>query len=517
LEMDKTAALYPYYDKDCVEGQREYKTIRRVDDMPKQVGPFQRYFHEAYPRFKGGKIWTAIYLGTTKTLKDLIKEGLWWFEQFGYQLWDRQLQCESIVTIGWAIGSLPHMNELPIRNALKRELGIEVGLRWRGIDTQEPDAFAVEKKVSAWHFEVSTKDRAKAEDLLAQTYNSRATSFPGYLRLRYAPLHQTVLPTALRIKINRMVVRQHFIVKKLHTQVATEIHTLDFTATTTPMPSLRQRFLAITTKSDNTRQLFHSVDKLERPRHRKGQVVFSIHPDNYAEALTRIASLLSYVWYEIDQTFTFDTLGIRQAFLDRNVNHCFTEYAVEKALRSIWDPITGTVRNAESDYVDELEDCDDDMAQLIDIDMSAMEDATTVSTMMGYIPNLKSTDTVSTIASAFKLARNVKSGTSVGTNDQSQVSGATAKSAISRQSIATAASGITGDDSEATQNTSNTTATTASTKKRMTSINTDLAGLLQSMSTGAITDMDQIRKQIESVQAKAQTGKTEARSAGTLS
>ena len=130
LEMDKTAALYPYYDKDCVEGQRTHKTIRRADDVPKSVGVFQRYFHEAYPRFKGGKVWTAVFLGTTKTLDELIKEGLWWFEQYGYQLWNRQLQCESTIIVGWAIGSLPHMNEQPIRDAIKRELGLNVGLRW---------------------------------------------------------------------------------------------------------------------------------------------------------------------------------------------------------------------------------------------------------------------------------------------------------------------------------------------------------------------------------------------------
>jgi hypothetical protein len=147
------------------------------------------------------------------------------------------------------------------------------------------------------------------------------------------------------------------------------------------------------------------------------------------------------------------------------------------------------------------------MAQLIDIDMSVLTEGNTVSKLMGYVPSHSGNDTVSTLASAFKTARQQTSEVQVGTSSQSSVA----------NSIGTEASVAATSSSRKTQNSNNTSATTNSTRRKRTVLEQGLAGLINQLEAGSLTDIHNIRQQLEVEQVKTHTGTTEARSTGEFS
>ena len=122
--------LYPWHDKNSVQGNRKLKGITDFErDLPKDLAKLSPYLYDATPDDRGKIIYGAgLYLGHSKSKDDLMKEITYWFQQNNYCLFIRPLQVDSSIIIGWGLYFIQWLNtEVLVAEILKKH-GLKLGL-----------------------------------------------------------------------------------------------------------------------------------------------------------------------------------------------------------------------------------------------------------------------------------------------------------------------------------------------------------------------------------------------------
>jgi hypothetical protein len=91
-------------------------------------------------------------LGCLSLGKPLLNSSYWFGTAFGVQIWKRPVQSEKTSLIGWALYSTIGMSRDLLAKELAQLLQVELGIRWRIINTDKSGVMSTNDQVRAFHF-----------------------------------------------------------------------------------------------------------------------------------------------------------------------------------------------------------------------------------------------------------------------------------------------------------------------------------------------------------------------------
>ena len=144
------------------------KPIASLEGLPQKLTLLKKYFKNISPCAKGGFLFSQVHLGINSTTTDFLEEMGWWLEETKSNLWERALQCEDAVCVGWLLYSHDRMDHKLLGKKLGEILEYPVGIKYRVIRlgdyaTAEP----IGHKTKAAHVEVDVKDSSLARQHLS--------------------------------------------------------------------------------------------------------------------------------------------------------------------------------------------------------------------------------------------------------------------------------------------------------------------------------------------------------------
>jgi len=338
LSEDASLVVYPWADSDAASHPALIGSVA----FPTAVGTLRRYFSRINPRPMGGQIYVQVRLGHTRPTSELLENLGWWFKSEGHGLYERALQAENTVTVGWLLYSTRSMDLPSLTEAIAAsDPALEVGLRWRLISLGRQGAIPVEHQVRAIHVEVDKTKLAVIKSRLYRIYGSNSNGpFPNGIKLRLVPEITPQMGPTSRAKVDRLRNRQHNFVQFSLTAQTWEIATLDFVDSHLGT-SLRQLLMSIPSFQFPNRFVFHSVD----PQWQRNGHIITFLPDVEAEARTIIAGMIPFL------VFHYQDLADR-------IYSMFTPDAVKRVTEETmarWDPTTNSVVTFEDGILDSLD------------------------------------------------------------------------------------------------------------------------------------------------------------------
>ena len=334
---DQSFVLYPWK---ALSTDRLLYSIQVAEKIPADLGKLKKYFPRANPKKEGGYVYTQIFIGYNKSYDDVQSSIDWFLKSNNHGMWERPLQAEESKSVGWLLYSTREMDRVRLQDILTGKLQMNVGLRWRFINSGARGAIPREERVSAIHIEVETKNFGAAKSRLEQIYSSTATDHPLGISMRLIPEFSQLLSHHQRTKAERVMSRQKAFLDKVLTAT-----TWDFAGgpdyfSKSLRKNLRKLIMDLNSSVKPSRQLIHSID-----RHWQGNGwVLTFHPDDEHEVRGLIAGgMLPLLRYQHGKV----------------VEQFFTPSAIQRAQSATYDPVTNTVTSPDDDVLDEALEPDD--------------------------------------------------------------------------------------------------------------------------------------------------------------
>ena len=417
-EYDPTLVIHPWSDRDNTtqqNGQRQWRSLAKPDDIPATMDGMRRYFPRALPKPTGGFVYPSIHLGHSRPFTSLKHDLSWWFQSERHGLWPRQLQCESTYIVGWGLYSLQSIDVPALKRVLEEALGFPLGLRWRTIQTGQAGAIPPDQMAKALHFEVNRLHKREAKRRLADLYARTATRFPLGIKMRLVWPLSDVMNLRTREKVAALRLRQLQFCTHMRGMRTWELHSIDQPDSETNL-TLRARLMEIRSTVDG-HQLFHSVD----PSHiGEGAMQFAFHPAREQEARAMIIALIPYLRWKMAEEVPNLSDVARERFFAKTLYCHFSKDALDRAVGAVWNPTTMTVDSPADDYNGWVFDSGDG-----ELDCSGFgDDATPASTLTTAITSplvrphdaAGDQDSVSTLPQGTSLASTASTGSQSTTN-----------------------------------------------------------------------------------------------------
>jgi len=293
----------------------------------------------------GGPLYVQVRLGHTRPISELLDNLGWWLRSEGHGLYERTIQAENSVTLGWLLYSTRSIDLPSLKEAIEAsDPELEVGLRWRLISLGTTGAIPVEQQVRAIHIEVDKSRIGVIKPRLYRLYGSTSSDpFPNGVKLRLVPEITPQMGPSSRAKVDRLRNRQSSFVQFSLSAQTWEIATLDYVDPELGT-SLRQLLMSIPSSQIPNRFVFHSVD----PHWQRNGHIITFLPDLEVEARTIIAGMIPFLVFHY------------QDYAER-IYSMFTADAVRRVTEETmakWDPVSNSVVTFEDGILDSLESID---------------------------------------------------------------------------------------------------------------------------------------------------------------
>jgi hypothetical protein len=350
-KIDEHSVIAPWRDVDKGKGN-----ISKDSELPTSIKTLRTYLHKFYIGKKDNQPLTtypSIHIGHNKRIPEIREELQFWLNAGKHGLFVKMLQVESSSEIGWLLYSTKAMDAGALVDEISELIGLQVGLRWKIIDTGAKGKLPEEQRIQALNVEVDTSHRWDAQKKLA-TYYGRAmknlTDYPNGIRLRFVKSKRDAINTVEKGKIERLRARQKAFLANIQSSVTWDIVQLDYSSHENT-PTLRQMIMSLTT-IDGKIPLFHCVDL----DWRGDGYTFQYSPQVKIEAECAIHTLLPLLQHH---------------FPDVEVDDHFTSEVVERCSTFKFDAKTGTI--VDEELGDHLAIIDDDnlLGFTFDIDATA--------------------------------------------------------------------------------------------------------------------------------------------------
>jgi hypothetical protein len=123
---DKRVVWYPWSATDAVGQNPKEKTLVSADQFPKNWGDMKQYLPGLRPKYEGGTVYSAIWMGSTKPLSKLMEEVGHWFRHNKHGLYLKHIQAEHQFVVGWGLYSLNTMDTTKLQQVLEERLGFPI-------------------------------------------------------------------------------------------------------------------------------------------------------------------------------------------------------------------------------------------------------------------------------------------------------------------------------------------------------------------------------------------------------
>ena len=333
-EIDDKFVLVPWKKENQDKG-----IVRKMEKIPSTMSKFRVYFNRAQARSEGGKVYTDVFVQHTIPINDLKGDAEWFLKENNMNIYSKELQVEETAQKGWFLYSTRSMDPKILSNAIEKEIGVQVALRWKYINSSKYEPEQLERrKWMALHIEVDATKKKAADRGLTRLYSSASTAFPLGIRMRLVSEFREVKgnPTMMG-KHMRLRIRQASFNKVIVGYPNDDIMQLDYEV---GGKTLREMIMGIKSRDPTTPgNLFHAVGQ-----DWKGRFILNFLKSKENEAAMISDGLIPYLRSEY---------GIQALqFFD-------PEAVVEKD-KWTWDSSTGTICNPLSKELDGLEAMDED-------------------------------------------------------------------------------------------------------------------------------------------------------------
>ena len=313
--------------------------IKESKNIPNVISKLRVYFARIQARPSGGKVFTDVFVQHTIPVDDLRGDTEWFMKENQMAMFKKQLQVESTAQMGWLLYSTQTLDNEALKVAIEAEIGVQVALRWKYVNSSKYIENDVErKKWMAIHIEVDSKEMKKASKGLNRLYGSKSTKFPLGIRMRLVSEFREVRGNSAMVgKHSRLRVRQASFISLIDGYPSEDIQMLDYED-----EGITLRGLLMEVQSRNPKtpgNLFHAVG-----RDRKGRIIFNFLRHKADEARMIVDGLIPY---------------LRHHHGDK-VNLFFDPQAVIEKENWKWDEETYTLISPLSEELDGLETIDDD-------------------------------------------------------------------------------------------------------------------------------------------------------------
>lgn len=342
INADITSGLIPYLAKH----RNTHDVLDNPEQLPLTLNGIKVYFSSwNYPRNTGDRgyyIYPHIYIGHTETIEEIKSELSDWtqepYKEHGFYI--KMLQEENVKEIGFLLYSTQAQDAGELRDRIKDSLKIEVGLRWKNIDSGARGFLREDQRVRALHVEVESSKAHSAFKTLSELYNSKNKdrhAYPNGIRYRFVKLLKMCTnSTHDKPKVLKLRNKQKAFLAAVCTSTNWEIDQLDYQVIKN-QPTLRQMIMSINSSTNSTVPLFLSVDL----NYLESGYIFQFGPDHKEEAECTIYTLLPLLQHQ---------------FPEAKPESFFSEEAKTRCIDMVFDEATGVIVDKNAIEIDIEED-----------------------------------------------------------------------------------------------------------------------------------------------------------------
>ena len=340
-KFDKWACIVPWYEN-VVMGVTEINDPKDIMMDPTSITSY-------LPRFMNRKVKTStkydeyvsIQLGHSVELEELLLDLGTWLQNGEHALYIDMLQAERKREVGFFTNSYFTMDLDVLKTVLEKEIGCNVGLRWKPI----AGTFNKENApVWAIHIEVDANYFYKALKLLSDTYGKGTSGFKDGRKMRFFATLKNAKSAETRAKIRKAIDRQRFFAAEVKRDHFSDILHLDVIPTGSTLPTMREMIGKIRSIQFPHLKMIHSVDETWKKMSYKGDFTYLVMPHIEEEAELMMSNLLPFMRYEYGE----------------DILDYFTSSAKELCMDDKWDPVTKRVI-CTVDINAEMDDEEDDL------------------------------------------------------------------------------------------------------------------------------------------------------------
>jgi hypothetical protein len=349
FRRDRTARLHIYTADERLRDDRvldnaTWENRFQTDDT---ITFLQRYFHKAIPYFRNGGWQTMrVLMSHDQPFSFLLTEMSEWMKHNGFAIFEKTLQVEQSITVGWAYMSTDKTHKETLAEELAKWCGFPVGLQWRPTSHEGTST----EQVKAIHFEVEYRRASDDRRAICEIYHwDKKDKWPLGMRFRFVPdmVHGTNADA--KKSIHRLRRKQANIVRFMGHELTSNLEQVEETYELIEGHSLRSFILSIMSTEAPTTPLFTGVNKhWDSPRY-----WVSFLPQFEKEAKSMLAGLLPYMRFKFPRADP-DKLDLLFS----------TEYALDME-ESEWDDKRRGVTSIYTKQAEMADKNEDDNAWLI--------------------------------------------------------------------------------------------------------------------------------------------------------
>lgn len=255
---DKDAAVLPWKSSNCLE-----KHLKDGSTLPRDINGLKIYFHNFFLRDenKNAIVYPSVYLGHKKPLDDIIAS-MREFMGKKHGIYRKMLQEEETKEIGWLMYTTREIDRGALKDQILEELKVDIGLKWKNIDTGARGKIKEEDKVSALIVEAKSTKAHSVAGTLSKFYSTNhkdRSKYPNGLRLRFVKNISDCINYEEKGKVKQLRERQKSFLSAIRTMAIEDIVDLDYNSKK-DQPTLRQMIMGINSMRKEGKPLFINVD-----------------------------------------------------------------------------------------------------------------------------------------------------------------------------------------------------------------------------------------------------------------
>jgi hypothetical protein len=289
FERDPTITLYPYLAENREEqietlNAENWNEMREADSLVL----LQRYFHKAIEYYgRGGFQTVRILMSHDKTFDWLLGELSNWMYNNGYGLYEKSLQVENSIVVGWAYMSTDKINRDEFAEEISHWCGFPVGLQWRNVTHYGQS----KRFVKAIHFDVEKKHASHDRRVLGALYEyKRKAGWPFGMRMRFVPELNHGANREAKQSCMRLRRKQANIVAFMQHKLTEHLVNVDHVSKALGNRSVRQFLMNVKCREKPTLPLFTAINQ----QWKNSKYWVSYLPQNKKEAEAVIDSVLPF-------------------------------------------------------------------------------------------------------------------------------------------------------------------------------------------------------------------------------
>ena len=194
LARDNKAALFLWLE----EHQHELPSLTSVEKFPSTLGNLRKYFSQAQPNIHGQTLYVSILMTHIMHFSDIMENVWWWLSEKKFGLWKRQVQSETVKTIGYLLYSTRSLEPEYMKQIVEKAVNkhknahrygkrLELGFRWRVIPIGKQGAMKEEDRVRALHIECPSEQFQVSKAILSDIYSANTKAFLGNIKMHLVP------------------------------------------------------------------------------------------------------------------------------------------------------------------------------------------------------------------------------------------------------------------------------------------------------------------------------------------